>query len=145
MIMCSVINSIWSQSIIINNQNNQNSSASSVFQINGISSSQDIGGTEISIKEFYPNLSGEWVDAAFKQLHVLHYYNFYLVIKNYNPFMVTTLVAVDIKNNRGYTNPGQTVLSGVISANGIKVFDLGHSKTSNTSSVIGSITRKMSK
>lgn len=119
------------QNVVINNQTN---SGDCGFRINGICSSQDIGGVEIEAKRCYGNEN--WVQTAGKQVGTVYIANYYLFATNYNPFRVTVLIAIQQQGR-------QQVYSAVIPANGVKVFGMGHCTDVEPYSIIGSITRKM--
>ncbi|MBR7023987.1 MAG: hypothetical protein IKI09_11065 [Bacteroidales bacterium] len=78
----------------INNQGNS-TNANGEFRINGISSSEDIGGVEIKGKIKYDKDSSADYDRYIKCL--------YAVLTNYNPFTVTVLFQDDYTNNSAYS------------------------------------------
>lgn len=121
------------QNVVINNQTN---SGDCGFRINGICSSQDIGGVEIDIRRCH----GEegWISTAGEQVGSVYIAYYYLFATNYNPFTVTTIIAVNVQGR-------QSVYNAVIPANSVKVFELGHCRSVEPCSVIGSITRKLAR
>ena len=122
------------QNVVINNQTN---SGDCGFRINGICSSQDIGGVEIEI-HYCTSGRANWKEIAWKQIDPLMIAHYYMIAKNYNSFTVTTLIALNLQGK-------ESVYSGVIPANGVKVFHIGHCTDVEPYSIIGSITRKMAK
>ena len=121
----------YGQDVKVNINNQDYSTSNGEFKINGISSSEDIGGVDVQFNET-ANSNGCT--------------NLYVVFKNYNAFPVTVLCITNYQNSAGYYCNSKTH-NVVLGINGTKQIKLNRfdceNRGINTGTVEGMIVRKV--
>lgn len=116
----------YGQDVKVNINNQDYSTNNGEFKINGISSSEDIGG----------------VDVQFVKAESHQYDHIEVIFENYNTFPVTVLCKTSYKFDPRSTEKHEKTYSIVLGTRGKKVADVGWGSIS-TCSVEGMIVRKV--
>lgn len=120
----------YGQDVRVNINNQDISSNTSEFKINGISSSEDIGGVDV---EFRTEVVGNSSVVLF------------VSFTNYNPFPVTVLSILSYEDRRygGDIEEKEKTITAVLGANGTKTIQLNDYWRGSGGSVEGLIVRKL--
>ncbi|MDO5316161.1 MAG: hypothetical protein Q4F82_08645 [bacterium] len=125
MLFAGMLTYCYGQDVKVNINNQDYSTNNGEFKINGISSSEDIGG----------------VDVEFKRIGNENEYS--IVFTNYNSFTVSTLCIVEYReSNYGGSHMEEKTYNIVLRANGTKTIGLGRNACDD-GSVNGMIVRKL--